>query len=389
MSTKSTYADFVSIKLESLNMRDFNSQQPHNNLPALPPKSEIETKAVLKSCIEARASLAQLKQAAQMLPNQPVLINTLPMLEAQASSEIENIVTTTDRMFQYADKAPANIDPATKEALQYRTALYEGYVNLKKCPLNTTTAEKICSTIKGADMTVRRTPGTALQNDRTGQIIYTPPEGEALLRDKMANWESFLHNDGDLDALIKMAISHYQFEAIHPFTDGNGRTGRVLNILYLIDCGLLDIPILYLSRFIIQNKADYYQLLLKVTTNGEWTDWITFMLNAVQETSDWTCRKITAILDLMEATREIMRAKTPKIYSSELVDVLFNQPYCRISNLEAAGIAKRQTGSVYLNQLAKAGVLTERKVGREKIYINPRYIRLLTSDTNDFAPFES
>jgi len=370
-------------------MNTFNVQQPYNNLPALPPKSEIETKSVLKSCIEARASLAKLKQAALMLPNQSVLINTLPLLEAQASSEIENIITTTDRMFQFADKIPANIDPATKEALQYRTALYDGYINLKKHPLNTTTAEKICTTIKGVDMTVRKTPGTALQNDKTGEIIYTPPEGEALLRDKMANWETFLHSDEDLDALIKMAVSHYQFEAIHPFTDGNGRSGRILNILYLIDCGLLDIPILYLSRFIIQNKADYYQLLLNVTLRGEWTNWITFMLNAVQETSNWTCGKINAILKLMEATREFMRTETSKIYSSELVDVLFNQPYCRIANLEKAGIAKRQTGSVYLAQLVKIGVLVERKVGRDKIYINPRYIRLLTSDTNDFIPFRS
>ncbi len=387
MSIKSTYAGYVSMKIESLNMSSFNVQKPYNDLPTLPPKSEIDTKVVLKSCIEARASLAELKQAAIMLPNQSVLINTLPLLEAQASSEIENIVTTTDRMFQYANKVPANIDVATKEALQYRTALYEGYINIKKRPLNTTTAERICTTIKGVDMTVRKTPGTALQNDRTGEVIYTPPEGEALLREKMANWERFLHSDGDLDALIKLAISHYQFEAIHPFSDGNGRTGRVLNILYLIDCGLLDIPILYLSRFIIRNKADYYRLLLNVSLKGEWTDWIIFMLNAVQETSSWTTGKINAILKLMEATRIFIRTQTPKIYSSELVDVLFNQPYCRIANLEEAGIAKRQTASVYLTQLAKAGILDERKIGREKIYINLRYIQLLSRDANDFAPF--
>lgn len=368
-------------------MSIFNPEQAFNGLPTLPPKSEVETKAILKNCIEARASLAKLKQAARLLPNQSVLINTLPLLEAQASSEIENIVTTTDRMFQFAENIPANIDPATKEALQYRMALYEGYLNIKTHPLNTTAAEKICSTIKGADMTVRRTPGTALQNDLTGEIIYTPPEGEPLIRDKLANWEVFLHDESDLDALIKMAISHYQFEAIHPFTDGNGRTGRVINILYLIDKKLLDIPILYLSRFVIQNKVDYYRLLLEVTTKGNWEEWVTFMLRAVQETSDWTVTKINSILELMEATRDFMRAKTPKIYSAELVEVLFNQPYCRISNLEKAGIAKRQTGSVYLGQLAKAGILIEKKVGRENIYINPRYLRLLTTEANDFKAF--
>lgn len=368
-------------------MNKFDPQQPFNDLPALPPAGELETKAVLKRCIEARASLAELKQAALMLPNQAVLINTLPLLEAQASSEIENIVTTTDRMFQYADRETANIDPATKEALRYRTALYEGYKNLKRRPLSTTAAEKICTTIKGVDMTVRKTPGTALQNDLTGRIIYTPPENEALLRDKLANWEQFLHGDDDLDTLIKMAVGHYQFEAIHPFTDGNGRSGRVLNILYLIERGLLEIPILYLSRYIIQHKEDYYRLLLNVTGEGAWADWVIFMLDAVRETSNWTSGKIHAVLKLMEATREFMRAETPKIYSAELVDILFIQPYCRISNLEQAGIAKRQTASVYLNRLAEAGVLTRRKIGREKIFINPRYIRLLTADSNDFAQF--
>ncbi|VAV97809.1 Fic family protein MloA [hydrothermal vent metagenome] len=387
MSIESTYIRYMSIKSNNINMTGFNVRQPFNALPALPPQVDIETTAVLKRCVEARAALAQLKQVALMLPDQSVLTNTLPMLEAQASSEIENIVTTTDRLFQFADTSSANIDPATKEALQYRTALYEGYLNLKTRPLNTTTAEKICTTIKAVDMAIRKTPGTALQNDRTGDIIYTPPEGEALLREKMANWELFLHSDDDLDILIKMAIGHYQFEAIHPFTDGNGRTGRIVNILYLIDHGLLDIPILYLSRFIIQNKAEYYRLLLEVTLKGEWTNWIIFMLNAVEETSRWTSGKINAILKLMGATRAFIRAKEPKIYSSELVDVLFSQPYCRISNLAEAGIAKRQTGSIYLAKLASIGVLVERKVGREKIYTNPRYMRLLTSDVNDFEAF--
>jgi Fic family protein len=376
------------IKPESMNMTDLDMREPYNDLPTLPPKSDIETKAVLKSCTEARVSLAELKQAALMLPNQSVLTNTLPLLEAQASSEIENIITTTDRMFQYANKEPRNIDAATKEALQYRTALFEGYMNLKQRPLNTTMAEQICTTIKGVDMTVRKTPGTALQNEKTGQVIYTPPEGEDLLRQKLANWETFLHDDDDLDALVKMAISHYQFEAIHPFTDGNGRTGRILNVLYLIDRGLLDIPILYLSRYIIQNKNDYYRLLHNVTLNGDWTAWIMFMLNAVQETSTWTKNKIEAVLALMEAVRDFMRIKTPKIYTSELVDVLFNQPYCRIANLVDAGIAKRQTSSLYLTQLVEAGVLIEIQSGREKLFLNPRYIALLTTERNDFDPFQ-
>ncbi len=238
--------------------------QPHNHLPALPPRHELESRVVLKACIEARAALAELKQAAELIPNQAMLINTIPLLEAKDSSEIENIVTTTDQLFQFAqghDKA----DPATKEALRYRTALHQGFESLKARPLCTSTAVDICRTLKGVEMDIRRTPGTQLANDRTEEVVYTPPEGEARLREMLANWERFLHHQIELDPLIRMAVGHYQFEAIHPFTDGNGRTGRVLNILYLIQEELLGLPILYLSRHVIAHKADYYRLLLGVT----------------------------------------------------------------------------------------------------------------------------
>lgn len=235
-------------------------------------------------------------------------------------------------------------------------------------------------------MTIRNMSGTALQSDRTGAIIYTPPEGEALLRNKIANWESFLHHDDDLDTLAKMAIGHCQFEVIHPFTDCSGRTGRIFDILYLIDRGLLDIPILYLSRFIIQNKVEYYRLLLNVTVKQDWQNRIIFMLNAVEQTSRWISDKINAILKLMQGTRDFIRTYESKIYSTELVDVLYRQPYCRIYNLVEAGIAKRQTASVYLSKLAEVGVLLEHKVGREKIYTNPRYLRLLTGQVNGLEP---
>ncbi|MDP2096490.1 MAG: Fic/DOC family N-terminal domain-containing protein, partial [Hydrogenophaga sp.] len=242
----------------------WHPEQPHNQLSALPPAHELESRAVLKACIEARAALAELKQAAELIPNQAMLINTIPLLEAKDSSEIENIVTTTDQLFQYA-QGHDNADPATKEALRYRTALHQGFQSLKSRPLCTATAVEVCRTLKGVDMDIRRTPGTQLANDRTGEVVYTPPEGEARLRDMLANWERFLHNQTELDPLIRMAVGHYQFEAIHPFTDGNGRTGRVLNILYLIQEELLNLPILYLSRHVIAHKADYYRLLLSVT----------------------------------------------------------------------------------------------------------------------------
>lgn len=362
-------------------------EQPHNQLPALPPARELESRAVLKACIEARAALAELKQAAELIPNQAMLINTIPLLEAKDSSEIENIVTTTDQLFQYA-QSPAhgqdNADPATKEALRYRTALHRGYQSLKDRPLCTATAVDVCRTLKGVDMDIRRTPGTQLINDRTGEVIYTPPEGEARLRDMLANWERFLHNQTELDPLIRMAVGHYQFEAIHPFTDGNGRTGRVINILYLIQEELLNLPILYLSRHVIAHKADYYGLLLGVTRDQAWEPWLQFMLQAVAETSKWTTGKIAAIRKLAEHTTEHVRARLPKIYTRELVDVIFEQPYCRITNLVDKGIAQRQAASRYLHDLAGLGVLREMPFGKEKLFIHPKLMQLLSRDNNQF-----
>lgn len=363
---------------------------PHNQLPALPPARELESRGVLKACIEARAALAELKQAAELIPNQAMLINTIPLLEAKDSSEIENIVTTTDQLFQYA-QSPAqgqdNADPATKEALRYRTALHRGYQSLKDRPLCTATAVDVCRTLKGVDMDIRRTPGTQLINDRTGEVIYTPPEGEARLRDMLANWERFLHNQTELDPLIRMAVGHYQFEAIHPFTDGNGRTGRVINILYLIQEELLNLPILYLSRHVIAHKADYYGLLLGVTRDQAWEPWLQFMLQAVAETSKWTTGKIAAIRKLAEHTTEHVRWRLPKIYTRELVDVIFEQPYCRIGNLVDKGIAQRQAASRYLHDLADLGVLREIPFGKEKLFIHPKLMQLLSRDNNQFQPY--
>jgi Fic family protein len=355
----------------------FQPNKPYNNLPLLPPNREIETKAVLKLCIEARASLAELKIAGRLIPNQAVLINSIPILEAQASSEIENIVTTTDRLFQFANNGRDQADPATKEALRYQTALNEGFRMLAKRPVSTSMAVEVCRTIKGVDMDVRTTPGTALMNEATKEIIYTPPEGNDLLRTKLANWENYIHEAEDTDPLVRMAIMHYQFEAIHPFTDGNGRTGRILNLLFLVETKLIDTPVIYLSRYIIRNKADYYKLLHSVTAESKWEEWILYMLEAVRNTAQWTTSKISAIRDLLDDTAEAIRQRAQKIYSRELAEIIFVQPYCRISDLVNAGIAQRQSASVYLKELVDIGVLEERKVGREKLFINPRFLNLL------------
>lgn len=361
----------------------WRSDQPNNQLPPLPPAVELESRAVLKTCIEARAALAELKQAAELIPNQTMLINTIPLLEAKDSSEIENIVTTTERIFQFA-LSQDNADPATKEALRYRTALHRGYQSLERRPLCTATAVEVCTILKGVEMDIRRTPGTKLVNDRTGEVIYTPPEGESHLRALLANWECFLHNETELDPLIRMAVGHYQFEAIHPFIDGNGRTGRVLNILFLIQAGLLNLPILYLSRYITANKADYYGLLLGVTRDEAWEPWLHYILRAVVQTSQWTTAKIAAIRKLAEHTADYVRAKLPKIYTRELVDVLFEQPYCRIGNLVEKGIAQRQAASRYLQELIAIGVLQEVPLGKEKLFVHPKLMSLLRQDANEF-----
>ena len=359
----------------------FNPAQPFNDLPRLPPLADLETKSILKQCTKSRVALMELAGTAKLIPNQSVLINTLPMLEARASSEIENIVTTTDRLFQYAQEHMNNQpDHATKEALRYRTALYQGFLSLANRPLVTSTAINVCSAIKGVNMDVRKIPGTALLNDTTGSIIYTPPEGENNIRDLLTDWERFLNDYGDLDPLIAMAITHYQFEAIHPFSDGNGRTGRIINLLFLVQNGLLQLPILYLSRYIIEHKADYYRLLLNVTTHQAWEEWVMYMLLAVESTATWTLNKIHAIKLLMDNTIEQVRAQAPKIYSRELVELIFTQPYCRISNVVDAGLAARHTASKMLKELVDKQVLVEVAAGREKLFINPRLMRLLTTD---------
>jgi Fic family protein len=389
MSTPSTLQSPYVEKSDIFRHMSFAADAPYNDLPNLPPAVDLETKRVLKACLKARVALAALRQATALIPNPAVLINSIPLLEAQASSEIENIVTTTDALFRHAQLASLAADPATKEALRYRTALKAGFDSLKKRPLTTRTAEEVCTIIKDVHMTVRKVPGTKLANGATGEIIYTPPEGESRLRDKLANWERFVHGDEDIDPVVRMAVSHYQFEAIHPFTDGNGRTGRVLNLLMLVEQGLLDLPVLYLSRYVIRSKAGYYNTLLAVTTRGAWEEWILYMLHATEETAMWTLAKIEAVRKLLEHTADFVRKMAPKQYSRELIELVFVQPYCRIENVVDAGIAKRQTASTYLHGLESVGILQQRQIGLNKLFVNSRFLKLLTSDSNEYKRFGS
>jgi len=357
--------------------RPWTPDQPFNDLPLLPPRAELETKLVLKQCVAARAALAELKQAAELIPNPEVLIQTLPLLEAQASSEIENIVTTTDRLFRELPES-TTADPATREALRYRTSLMEAFGHLQERPVATRLAEEVCSQILDREIRVRAVPGTTLRNTATGETVYTPPEGEDRLRSILRNWEEFVHAEDDLDPLVRMAVAHYQFEAIHPFTDGNGRTGRVLNSLFLVERGLLPLPILYLSRHIIATKTKYYRLLLDVTREEAWEPWIAYVLQGVEDTSNWTAGKIAEIRVLTEETVARVRTALPGIYSRELVDVILERPYCRIRNVVERGIAKRETASRYLKALVGIGVLREEVAGRERLFINDRLMALLT-----------
>lgn len=355
----------------------WSAEVAYNELPPLPPSADYETRAVLRATIEARAAIAALDQAALRMPNPAVLINAIPLLEAQASSEIENIVTTTDELFRYAQDFSESATPETKETLRYRAALFAGLDAVRTRPLSVSTAVEVCTIIHRREMNVRRLSGTFIGDQRTKKAIYTPPTGERVIRDKLSNWENFLHRADGVDPLIVMAVAHYQFEAIHPFEDGNGRTGRILNILFLVHAGLLQSPILYLSRYIIQNKDDYYRLLLAVTRDQAWEEWILFMLNGLRETAANTLRKVDEIQQLQARVRDEIRTLTTAGSSSDLLDILFENPYCRISNvMERCGVS-RPTATGWLNALVQGGTLVDVKVGRDRLFINARFFDIL------------
>jgi Fic family protein len=364
----------------------FDPNRPYNELPSLPPAADVETRLILKKWGLARTALAELRLAGKLIPDQSVLVHAIPNLEAKDSSAIENIVTTNDALFREASLGDHDATPATKEAARYRNALYAAEEALKTRPLSTRIAVEVCRRITAVDLDVRRTPGTTLTNSHTGEVIYTPPEGETRLRELLGNWEKFANESMEIDPLVRMAILHYQFEAIHPFPDGNGRTGRILNILGLIQDGLLDRPTLYLSRYILSTRGTYYRLLGRVTSHQEWEPWILYMLTAVEETSRWTTHKIRAIRELMDETTAYVRAAAPKM-PHPLVELIFTQPYTRIANLAENGIAKRQAASTYLKELARLGVLEEEKVGRDKVFLHRKYLDVLFGEEHTFEPY--
>lgn len=357
----------------------FDPEQPYNDLPPLPPGVDLETKAVLKLVIEARAALSELNQVAQRLPNPTVLISTVLLREAKFSSEIENIVTTDDELYRAASDDGKSAHPLTKEVLRYRQALWAGYSALSTRLISTNLFVEVASILKDAPMEIRRLPGTRLAGGG-GRIIYTPPEGEEVIRNKLSDLERFIHGHDDLDHLVRMALIHYQFEAIHPFRDGNGRTGRIVNLLYLVERKLIDTPLLFLSGYILRNRAEYYTLLRGITVDDNWEPWLIYMLRAVKETADETSERIRRIINLMRHMSDEVRSRARGMYSRELVEAMFYQPYCRIQTLEKLGIAKRTTASRYLDKLQELGLLREERSGRNAYFVNDAFLNVLSTE---------
>lgn len=357
----------------------YKAEIPYNQLPEIPPaRNQVETLNVLRQLVQSSVAIAELKGMATALPNSKILLNAVILREARASSEIENVITTQDKLYQALSVKGSEADPATKEVLRYREAMLFGYRFIQqKGYINTNTIVAIQKLLEQNNAGIRRLPGTALRNANTNKVIYTPPDDyDAILR-LMKNLENYLNDQDELSPLIKMAVQHYQFESIHPFYDGNGRTGRILNILYLILHHQLQEPVLYLSDYIIRTKTDYYKLLQQVRTDGDWEAWIIYLLKGIEVTSRETIERIKTIQKLLQSTQEKIRKEAPTAYDKELVEVLFEHPYCKTEIIVTRLGVSRLTASKYLKQLEAIGILKSRKIWKETLYINTRLFDLL------------
>ena len=353
----------------------WSPDSPHNLLPELPPRSELESRAVLKAVIHARDVIGRLDASARSLPDPSILINAIPLLEAQASSEIENIVTTTDELFSASSAITGESTPATREALRYRSALHAGVLELASRPLTARTTATICSTLQGHEVRVRTGP-VYITDAISGQRAYTPPDNRRDLERLLDNWTVFINDHGDLDPLVSMAVAHYQFEAIHPYTDGNGRTGRIVNVLMLCASGLLQLPVVYPSRTIIETKSEYYRLLRAVSAEGAWEEWVLYMVNCLAASAERTLALVESISDLEAALASDVR-EVLGMANRDLVLLLMEQPYVRMRDVvERCGVT-RQTVARWLKPLVERGVLSDVRVGREVIFINEPLMALL------------
>jgi Fic family protein len=345
---------------------------PHDIL-ILPLLQEIETKLVLKKAALAHRALAELNGVAETIPNEAIILNTLSLQEAKDSSAIENIITTHDELYSSDNLAQQFTSVAAKEVHLYANALREGFVVVKEKQLLTCNQIiEIQATLEQTKAGFRKLPSTTLKNEQTGEVIYTPPQSHDEIVELMSNLEKFINDESlcDWDALVKMAVIHHQFESIHPFYDGNGRTGRIVNILYLVKENLLRLPILYLSRYINQNKGEYYRLLQQTRTTQEWEPWLLYMLEAVEKTAMQTSAMIRGIKELMMEHKQKVRNELPKIYSQDLINNLFKHPYTKIDFLVKDLHITRQTASKYLKQLAEQNIVSQHKIGSDYYFIN-------------------
>lgn len=367
------------------NLDDEIRKEEKYSIPSLPLPYDLETKEVLKQLNRANRKLAELKGVAQTIPNERILISSLTLQEAKDSSEVENIVTTQDDLYRAGlDPSHQFINAATKEVLFYREAINEGFRMVRnKDILTLNDIKHVQEILEQNTAGFRTTPGTQLKRENDGAVIYTPPQdGMAIVR-YMSNLEQFINDDhlSQLDPLIKMAIIHHQFESIHPFYDGNGRTGRIINILYLVITGLLDLPILYLSRYITHNKGEYYRLIQAIrdknTDNAaEWEAWILFMLKGVEVTAEDTISLVKNIGRLMAEYKNVIRPDFGSKYNHELLNGLFYHPYTKIDHVVANMQVSRQTASKYLDRIVALGLLKKEKMGKENYYINTRLMNL-------------
>jgi Fic family protein len=351
------------------------------NIPTLPLPIELETKAVLKQAALAHRYLAELKGIAATIPNQSILINTLTLQEAKDSSAIENIITTHDELFKAELMTDYIVSASTKEVRNYALALRKGFDLVKSNKILTLgNILQIQQELENNTAGLRKTMGTTLKNQNTGETVYTPPQHYDEIYALMQNFVDFINDDtlSDVDPLVKMAVIHHQFESIHPFYDGNGRTGRIINILYLVIQDLLNLPTLYLSRFLVENKADYYRLLQHVRNTGEWEQWLLYMLKGVAQTAMQTIELVKQIKILMQDYKQRIRTELPKIYSQDLLNNLFQHPYTKIEFIQDDLQVTRITATNYLNALIELGLLVKHKSGRSNFYINqPLYDLLL------------
>ncbi|CAB0488820.1 Fic family protein [Corynebacterium diphtheriae bv. mitis] len=361
----------------------FDPNRPFNELPPLPPAQVVETVPVLKAIIAAKEKLAELRTACQLIPNPEILTSTIPLREARASTEIENIVTTNDELFRAAWNVDAEPTPATKEALRYNAALHAGLESIGQRPLSAKTTQIVCGTLQSDEPHIapfRSYPGTFIGNPHTQQRIYTPPEGREVIEQHLSRWERYIYSEYDVDSLVKMALLHYQFEAIHPFTDGNGRTGRILNVLYLLQEALLLFPVLYLSGYIVENKAQYYRCLNRVTTESAWEDWLLFMIRGVEVAATDASTMIADLRQVQDEITAVIRDAGIISPAKEMSEITMVRPYLRIQDVEDSGLVKRQTAATWLNHLVDIGVLSETKRGRQRIFINDAALRVLTRE---------